>query len=385
MSSPRILQLGKFYPPYMGGIETHLETLCAQLQPFAHVSVVAANTENRRVEERREGVTVIRLPPRLWLSTAPLCPSIASEIRRADPDLIHLHLPHPGGMIGLLASSFRGPIVITYHSDVVRQQWRAAPFAPILRATLRRAHTVIATSSAYIETSPVLQRFADRCRVVPYGIPIERFERVDHTQVSRLRARFGNRTVLAIGRLVYYKGFDVLVDAMRAVAGHLVIIGDGPLLESLKRRAARLGVSDRISFEGEIGNHELGPYYAAASVFVLPSVARSEAFGIVQLEALACGVPVVNTSVPSGVPEVSRHGVTGLTVPPGDAKALGAAIATLLDDGDLRARYGEAGRRRVATGFTDARMGERVRRIYAEALGAAGGCASSAQAVGGRA
>jgi rhamnosyl/mannosyltransferase len=174
--------------------------------------------------------------------------------------------------------------------------------------------------------------------------------------------------VLAVGRLVYYKGFDVLVDAMREVSGHLVLIGDGHLLGSLKGRAARLGVESRISFLGEVANESLAPFYAAARVFVLPSVARSEAFGIVQLEALACGVPVVNTSLPSGVPEVSPHGVTGLTVPPADATALAQAITTLLDDPALSARYGMAGRQRVASEFTVVRMGERVRAIYSEAL-----------------
>ena len=368
MSRPRILQLGKFYPPYMGGIETHLEALCQHLRPFADVRVLAANTANTRVEECRDGVAIVRLPPRLWLSTAPLCPSIASEIRRVGPDLLHLHLPHPGGMLGLLASGYRGPLVVTYHSDVVRQQWRAAPFHPFLRAALHRAHTIIATSHAYVETSPVLRRFASRCRVVPYGIPLERFENRDQAQVAHLRAQFGDRIVLAVGRLVYYKGFDVLVEAMQDVAGHLVLIGDGPLLSSLRVRAERLGVNSRVTFAGGVANDALGPYYHAASVFVLPSIARSEAFGIVQLEALACGVPVVNTSLPSGVPEVSLDGVTGLTVRPGDPRALGRAITRLLDDPQLRARYGSAGRARVAGDFTNARMGERVRQIYDDAF-----------------
>jgi glycosyltransferase involved in cell wall biosynthesis len=368
VSRPRILQLGKFYPPYMGGIETHLETLCGELRAFADVTVLAANTSNDRVEEHRDGVTVIRLPPRFWMSTAPLCPSIAGEIRRLQPDLIHLHLPHPGGMLGLLASRSRAPLVVTYHSDVVRQQWRAAPFTPILHATLRRAHTIVATSRAYVESSPVLTRFERACRVVPYGIPLARFNGDSARDAARLRERCGGRMVLAIGRLVYYKGFDVLVDAMRQVDGHLVLVGDGPLRSSLESRATTSGVHRRITFVGETPNEALGPYYAAARVFVLPSVARSEAFGIVQIEALASGIPVVNTRLASGVPEVSLHGVTGLTVPPGDVAALARAIGSLLDDPDLSARFGAAGRERAASEFTHTRMGERLRTIYAEAL-----------------
>ncbi len=369
MNRPRILQVGKFYPPYMGGIETHLEALCHELRPVADVRVLAANTTNIRTEETRDGIEVVRLPPRIWLSTAPLCPSLGREIRRARPDLVHLHLPHPGGMLGLLASRYRGPLVITYHSDVVRQQWRAAPFHPALLATLRRARVIVATSDTYVRTSPVLQRFTDRCLVVPYGIPLDRFSAPRPADVKRLRERFGSRVVLAIGRLVYYKGYDVLIDAMQRVDAHLVIVGDGPLLEPLRSRAARQGVASKITFAGEIPNDALGPYYHAADVFALPSVARSEAFGIVQLEALACGVPVVNTSLPSGVPEVSLDGVTGLTVPPGDARALGAALSRLLDDPALRARYATAGRSRIAEAFTNARMGQRLRQIYDEVLG----------------
>jgi rhamnosyl/mannosyltransferase len=145
-------------------------------------------------------------------------------------------------------------------------------------------------------------------------------------------------------------------------------VGEGPLLESLTSRAARLGVQDKVTFAGEISNQALAPYYAAARVFVLPSIARSEAFGIVQLEAMACGVPVVNTRLASGVPEVSIDGETGSTVPPGDASALAGAIATLLDSPTLRVRYGAAGRTRVQAEFTIHVMGERIRHVYAEAL-----------------
>ncbi len=369
MNRPRILQVGKFYPPYMGGIETHLEALCGQLRPSFDVQVLAANTSNVRLAEERDGVSVIRLPPRIWLSTAPVCPSLAREIRRARPDLVHLHLPHPGGILGVLGSGYRGPLVVTYHSDVVRQQWRAAPFHPLVLATLRRADAILATSEAYVRTSPVLQRFRSKCAVVPYGIPTERFAPSEPADRARLRERFGGRVVLAIGRLVYYKGYDVLVEAMQHVNGHLVLVGDGPLLGALRAQAARQGVAHKITFAGEIANEALGPYYQVADVFALSSIARSEAFGIVQLEALASGVPVVNTSLPSGVPEVSLDGVTGLTVPPGDARALAAALSRLLDDPQLRARYAAAGRQRIAEHYTNDRMGERVRRIYAGVLG----------------
>jgi rhamnosyl/mannosyltransferase len=174
--------------------------------------------------------------------------------------------------------------------------------------------------------------------------------------------------VLAVGRLIYYKGFEYLVRAMKQVIGKLVIIGDGPLRSYLERDAHAIGIRDRVFFAGEIQNDSITPYYHAADVFVLPSVARSEAFGIVQLEAMACGKPVVNTQLESGVPFVSVDGVTGITVMPRKSELLATAINCLLDEPQLRARFGEAATRRVRDEFSVEKMASRTLEVYNEAL-----------------
>jgi rhamnosyl/mannosyltransferase len=296
-----------------------------------------------------------------------------AAIRAARPDLVHIHLPHPGGVLGLLASGYRGPVVVTYHSDVVRQRMMSAVFQPILDALLRRASTIIVTSPRYLETSPVLARHRVRCAVVPYGIPLDRFERVDEGRVQEIRDRFGPRLILAVGRLVYYKGFDVLIHAMSRIEGRLVIIGEGPLRGSLGGAAAAAGVASKVVFLGDMQNEAVAPFFAAADVFALPSVERSEAFGIVQLEAMASGTAVVNTSLASGVPWVSPHMQTGLTVPPGDVDALAAAIGRLLGDEALRRQFGEAARARTRAEFDVDVMGGRVIGVYDRALGRSGG------------
>jgi rhamnosyl/mannosyltransferase len=173
-----------------------------------------------------------------------------------------------------------------------------------------------------------------------------------------------------VGRLIYYKGFEVAIEAMKQVDATLVIVGDGPLRASLEAQARTMGVEGRVVFAGEIHNRDLRPYYLAADVFVLASVARSEAFGIVQLEAMAARVPVVNTQLDSGVPFVSRHGESGLTVPPGDAGALAAAINQLLADPALRKQYGGRGRARVETDFSAQAMSAAILRTYREVTGA---------------
>lgn len=368
MNPRRVIQVGKYYPPHMGGIETHLEALCGQLRERFDLRVIACNHRPGRSEETRAGIPVTRLPTPFAITTAPVVPSLPAAIRAAAPELLHAHLPHPGGVLGILASRYRGPLVVTYHSDVVKQRFMSAVFSPILHAFLKRAAAILVTSQAYLESSPVLPAYRARCRVIPYGIPIERFDRHDDARVGEARRRFGPRIVLAVGRLVYYKGYDVLVEAMRHLDASLVLVGDGPLGPALRQQANAAGVADRIHFLGELQNEEVAPLFAAADVFALPSVARSEAFGIVQLEAMACGTPVVNTSLASGVPWVSRHEETGLTVPPGDPRALAAALGRLLDDEELRRRCGAAARARVRSEFTVEAMGDRVAAVYDEVL-----------------
>ncbi len=365
---PRIVQVGKFYPPYRGGIETHLEALCEQVRHHFDVHVIASNHRRGRSQEVRNGIPITRLSTPFNITTAPVNPSLPAAIRALCPDLLHIHLPHPSGVLGVLASGYRGPLVVTYHSDVVRQRLMNAVFRPLLDALLRRAATIVVASPAYLESSVALASHRARCRVVPYGISPDRFEHADRVRVRQLRDRYGDRLVLAVGRLVYYKGFDVLVRAMRSVDGRLLVIGDGPLRAQLVEEAGAAGVAAKVVFLGEVENDAVPSFFHAADVFVLPSVARSEAFGIVQLEAMASGTPVVNTSLASGVPWVSQHLHTGLTVPPGDAEALAAAIERLLSDVPLRQRLGAAGRARVRAEFDVDVMGRRVMEIYDQAL-----------------
>ena len=365
----RVLHVGKFYPPHMGGIETHLQTLCLQLQHHADVEVLVANDAPHDEETWDDGVRVVRAGTRFNLSTAPVCPTMTGLIKRSTADIVHLHLPNPTAILCYLLSGQRAPLVITYHSDIVRQKTMARAFAPVLRRVLRRASAIIATSQRYIETSDVLTEFRDRCRVIPYGIPLAQFNRYDARAVEEIRARYGSRLVISVGRLIYYKGFEYLIKAMADVRGRLLIVGDGALRASLEALAAAHGVADRVVFLGEIQNADTVPFYHAADLFALASVARSEAFGIVQLEAMACGKPVVNTNLDSGVPFVSLDGLTGVTVAPFDTGALARAINQLLDDDAQRAEFGRAARLRVEQEFSEAVMTERTLKLYAETLG----------------
>ncbi len=373
LRSVKVLHLGKFYPPHMGGIETHLRQLAGELKTAVDLQVIVSSDGRRTLHEIVDGVPLVRLGNPLTLFSTPICPAMVSQIRASQADLIHIHLPNPAAVLAYLASGHRGRVVFTYHSDTVRQKVLGALFEPFLHRALRSSSAIIATSPNYLQTSPVLAAHRDRCHVVPYGIDITEFQHCDPAAIARVRRQFGERLIISVGRLVYYKGFEYLIRAMSGVQGKLLIIGDGPLRSELQNLAADLGVSGKVVFAGEIQNSDTVPYYHAADVFALASVARSEAFGIVQIEAMAAGLPVVNTNLDSGVPFVSLDQQTGITVPPADSPALAAALNRLLDDAGLRKTLGLAAQLRAQTEFGSKIMASRTLALYAAAMASAPG------------
>jgi rhamnosyl/mannosyltransferase len=264
--------------------------------------------------------------------------------------------------------------VLTYHSDIVRQRFLGAAYRPLLRRVLERVDRIIVGSPPMIANSETLAPYADKCRVVPFGIETERFEPTAAVLARAAELRGGHRrpVVLFVGRLIYYKGADVLVRAMADVDADLVMVGAGPLQAELESTAAALGMADRVTIVPPVVDDELAAWYRAADVFCLPSVARSEAYGLVQLEAHASGTPVVSTNLPTGVPWVNVDGETGLVVPPSDAPALAAALRTLLADGPLRARMGAHARERALTTFGVQAMVDGTLAVYDEVLRTAG-------------
>jgi len=366
---PTVMHVGKFYRPHVGGIETHIEALCQELRKSMDVRVMVASDSRRGEECLIDGVKVSRVAQSINLAGAPLCHAMASKIRSERPDIVHLHLPNPGAVLAVLASGYRGRVVVTWHSDVIRQRWLAKIYNPIQRILLRNCSAIVASSPNYLQSSAELSRFKSRCHVIPYGIDSLKFQNPDPAAVSAIREKFGPKLVLMVGRLVYYKGVEHAVRAMTRIGANLLIIGEGPLNQSLQQQARELGVADRIFFLGKVDG-SIVPYYHASDVFILPSIARSEAFGIVQLEAMACGRPVVNTQLASGVPFVSIDGETGITVPPGSPEALAAAVNRLLAEPALRNAYGRAALRRVRDQFSLELMVRRTLEVY-RATGAA--------------
>lgn len=371
LKEPRyaFLHLGKFYPPHRGGIETNVHDLAVRQAGMASVSVVAANQNSRSETVEIEGVHVTRVGRLTTIASMPVCPALSRAIRRCPADLVHIHVPNPGMAFAFLVSGHTGKLVITHHADTLGRKVLRRFSDPFVFRAMQRASCIIATSARYLSSSDELAPFREKCRIIPLGIDVPDPSMQDPEQVQELRRQFGDRLLLAIGRLVPYKGFDVLIRAMKHVDGRLLLIGAGPQEAALRTLAQAEGVESKITMLGPV--EDLQPYFDIASMFVLPSVTRAEAFGLVQLEAMAAGLPVINTDIDSAVPEVSIDGETGFTVPPGDVAALEQAIQLLLDRKDLRDRFGEAARARVNAEFTADLMAERTMSLYREILGEA--------------
>jgi rhamnosyl/mannosyltransferase len=237
-----------------------------------------------------------------------------------------------------------------------------------LRAVLRRSKAIVVSSKHYLDTSSVLHEYRDRCRVVPFGISEQYFARPDERAVGDIRSQYGERLVLSVGRLVDYKGFEYLIQAMAGAPGRLLIAGEGPLKGELVALARSLGIADRVIFLGEPSDELLRNLYHATDVFALASTNRSEAFGLVQAEAMAASKPVINTNVDSGVPFVSLDHVTGLTVPHSDVGSLAGAITRLMEDAPLRSMLGRAARRRAEAMFQSGTMAAGTLRVYQSVL-----------------
>lgn len=357
-----ILHIGKYYPPYNGGMETHLRDLAVRQVLTFPVSVVVANNEPTTDLSFIDRVEVMRVARLGSIASMPICPTLPYAIRSRPAEIVHLHTPNPGGALAFLLSGHKGRLVITHHSDTLGRKTLRQLSQPFVTEVMQRATAIIVTSQRYLDSSEELAPYFAKCHVIPLGIETSYFAEDEVPGTAAIRSLYGNKIVIAIGRLVSYKGFDVLIKAMKEVDGKLLLIGSGPLEDEMKSLIEQEGLRHKVIMLGKVD--DIRPYYQAASIFVLPSRNRAEAFGLVQLEAMASGLPVINTTIDSGAQDLSLHGETGLTVPPDDARALADSISLLLADDLLRNRFASAARLRVALNFSADQMATRVLNLY---------------------
>lgn len=374
----RVLHLGKYYPPAEGGIETVTFQMAEGLTRLgARSDVLCFDPRGPGATEQWPGYSVHRAPAPWVAASTPLSRDYVRRLARLAPhyDILHVHCPNPMAALALRLVAPRARVVLQWHSDVIRQQRLNRVYRLALGDWLaRRADAVVGAAPAHLEESEYAGAFRGKGHVIPFGLDPAPFapQRTDQAALARLEERFaGRRAVFALGRLIGYKGFEVLVDAAAHLGPEWVALigGTGPLEGALGARIAARGLGDRVFLLGRVPQEELSAHYRFSRVFCLPSTTRAEMFGMVQLEAMACGRPVVSTRIPgSGVSWVNEHGVTGLTVAPGDAPALAAAIREAGED-PLHARLCEGAARASRERFAPGLMETALLKLYRDLAG----------------
>jgi len=355
----------------MGGIETVAWELTEGLNRLGvHTEVLCSSHRWRSVHNvAQRGHSIVRagtLGALMSTSIAPPMPHLLRRMARTA-DIVHLHMPDPMAAAAFWVARPNTPLVVHWHSDVVRQRAALRFYEPLQNWLLRRADAIVATSPPYAAASEALFRLRSKVHVIPIGISDDRPASCS-VKAEALRARYGRRRIVfALGRMTYYKGFDVLIDAASALSDDCVVLigGDGELFSDYRARIIERGLGDKVFMLGHVSDADLASHFEACDVFCMPSTVRAEAYGVAMLEAMLMGKPIVATDIPgSGVPWVNVHGYTGLNVPVRDTAALAATLNSLLSDGALREALGEEARRRYEDQFRAELMVQRTLELY---------------------
>jgi len=345
----RVLQLGKHYPPYVGGTEKVIQVLTETLNAFGIKTDVLCSNHLRCFEELNfGGYRVIKTPRWFKILSTSISPLMIKKLREImdDYDIIHVHMPDPMANLALFLVKPRCKVVVQWHMDIVKQKLLLPLYKPLLVWLFKRADLILLSSQRVKNESQFKDFFKEKGEVLPLPFDSKEFKKVgidEDLKKELLEKSGGRRVVLSVGRLVYYKGFDILIKAAKLLPDEVVIfiVGEGPLRKKLERLITQLGLLSKVFLLGSIvERNRLAACYEVSYLFCLPSIYKTESFGLVQLEAMSFGKPVISTKLPaSGVCEVNLDGETGLCVEPGDEKALAEAITNLIEDKTLYEKF----------------------------------------------
>ncbi|MDE7310204.1 MAG: glycosyltransferase [Eubacterium sp.] len=383
----KITQLFKIYwPDNGGGIASVMESIAQCLPGCEHQVIVCQGKRLRKgADGKYRGVLVRRCRQLFTVASTPVSIDFLRQAKKytKDTDIVICHAPYPMADLAVLLGMPARRIVVWWHCGFEKYAWLVPFYRPLVKHTLKKADLVLASSEGNVENSGLLLPYREKCRVVPFCVSDAYLKRgkahaaslwKDGGLLQEAPDQSASRKkpigILFIGRLVWYKGCEVLLKAfarMKRKNCRLVLVGSGILEEELKRLADSLGIK-HVEFMGMVSEEEKQKQIEACDFLVLPSVSKAEAFGVVQIEAMAFGKPVINTALPSGVPDVSIDGVTGITVKPGSVRELARAMDALAGDERMRRAYGKNALQRVQETYTQQKMEEGYREIFRQLL-----------------
>lgn len=367
----KILHVGKFWP-MSGGMERVMYEITMDASARGHqCDMLCAAAEKPGVVKLNERSRIICTPTWCKVASTMITPGMVTELRKIcdDYDIVHVHHPDPMATLALRLSGYKGKVIVHWHSDILKQKTLLKFYKPLQNWMLKRADAVIGTSPVYIDKSPYLVDFKDKTTCLPIGVakvtPSEK-------GVEAIRNRYkGKKIIFSVGRLVGYKGHKYLIDAAKYLADDYVVVigGSGPMFTPMKLQIAEQGLENKVVLPGRLSHQELQDHYGACDVFCLSSIWKTEAFGLVQVEAMSCGKPVVATLIEgSGVSWVNLDGYSGLNVPTEDGQALAEAIMAITKDEETYKQFSENARKRYENCFTREVMLQNCREIYSSVL-----------------
>lgn len=364
----KILQVGKSFPG-IGGIEKVMSDIFVGISRRGISCDMLCVSLHKRNEKIQVNKNAIIYTSRSWgsLCRTFIAPSMIWKMWKIanDYDIIHIHHPDPMATLALFLSNYKGKVVLHWHSDIFTQKTMLRLYSPLQSWLIQRADRIIGTSPVYTEKSPYLSEVQQKIKCIPIGVdPLI----CDLHLVERMRQKYlGKKIIFSLGRLVPYKGYAYLVEAAKFLPDNYIILigGDGVLKETLEKRIIDNSLENKVVLLGKIQDKDLPIYYNACDLYCLSSIWKTEAFAIVQLEAMSCGKPIVATKIKdSGVAWVNKDGDSGINVEPEDALALSKAIVYLLSNEKRYQEFSQRAVKRYYQYFTKEFMIEQCLNLY---------------------
>lgn len=368
----KVLELGKFFP-IKGGVEKVMYDIFTGITDARFsCDMMCATRDTRQPFASVVGEGSLYCCPAVAeMASTMISPSMVQELwkRCRDYDIIHVHHPDPMAALALRLSGYRGKVVLHWHSDIRKPGWMMQAYLPLQTWLINRADVIVGTSPVYLASSPYLKDVQSKTICIPIGIdPI----RPQREKVEAIRQKYkGRKIVFSLGRLVHYKGFRYLINAARHLSNdYLVLIGGAGLLkDELETQIKTNHLEDKVKLIGRVADADLPAYYGACTLFCLSSIMKTEAFGIVQIEAMSCGKPVVATQIPgSGVAWVNEQGVSGVNVQPEDAVQLAEGIRAVSENEEVYKAYSLGAFKRFNELFTKGKMINSITNTYLKLL-----------------
>lgn len=367
----KILHIGKYYPPFQGGTEKvnfDLVEATNKINGFSADELCFAHTVDFQDRETYS-YNVFRIPIRGIKFSTPIPKGFISKYLKIKDnyDIVHVHMPNPIVSLALVLFPPNAKIVLHWHCDITKQKKLKFFFNPIQKKLLKKASRIVTTSQRYADFSPDLKEFQNKISVIPIGID-NSYLTYSSDRIEEIKQKYQHKKIIfSLGRLTHYKGFKYLIEAAKYLDDNCIVLigGKGELQDSLKRQVQESGLAEKVQFLGRIEDENVGNYLRAAEVFCLPSHNRTEAFGVVLLESMSLGLPIVACNIEgSGVAWVNEDGVTGLNVPIADPISLTHAINKILNNKSLRQEFSENAIARYKSLFTKDRMINSVIDLY---------------------